>query len=84
MLPRESGHYVSLRADGPGPVLWHVDDGSWSAAVDMRQLFASVNDAIETPIKGLPIGYHTKVVFETVPVPAQQTVPSCCCCDPID
>ena len=60
------GHYVSLSASGPGPVLWYKSDGTWVQDSAERLVFLQVQIAVHTAIFALPAGYLTKINFETV------------------
>jgi hypothetical protein len=70
------GHFTSLSASGPGPVLWYTPDGTWSSELSARKVFQSTPQAQHTGIFGLPAGYHPKVVFVTVVVENQPPPPN--------
>ena len=78
-----SGHWVSLTAEGPGPVLWYSEDIGWTPEPAYRTITLGLIPKGETPILGLPVGYHTRVVFESVVVPPKPNQTSNCCCIPV-
>jgi hypothetical protein len=78
-----SGHYVSLVAEGPGPTLWYSESIGWTVEPVYRTISLGVPPKDLTPILGLPAGYHTRIVFESVRVLPQPIQTSNCCCIPI-
>ena len=79
-----TGNYVSLTAEGPGVQLWFSEHHDWVSEQALRTIFHGVFEAIGSHIPGLPAGYHTRVVFESVAVLPQHQHTSCCCCIPVE